>query len=198
MIRGFTLIETMVVVVIFFVMVGALVTFERDTLQQNSFYQNRLLADQDARQGLRRMVAELRTAVASDGGAYPIAAAARDSLTFFSDVDKNGTHDQVRYFLDGATLRRGVIKPAGTPAVYDPTTESVDILASGFADANQIIFSYFDQNYAGTSTPLSFPVDLSAIRLIKIAFKLDADTARPPGPATYSTQVVIRSLKTNQ
>ncbi len=195
--RGFTLTEVVVVVTVIGILVGALGAFESNIFKQNTLIQNGLLADQDARQTMRAFIALLRAAAPADTGAYAIAEASSQSFTFFSDVDKDGTHEQVRYFLSGNTLQRGLLKPTGSPLAYNPAAEATSTVVNGLTDSAQIIFTYYDKNYAGTTTPLTLPVNIPSIRLVKLSLKIDADPNQPPGPTTYVTQVMIRSLKDN-
>src|SRR3989344_1082413 len=95
---GFTLVEILVTVAILALLLGVLIVFETDIFQQNSILQNSLLANQDARQALRRLTAELRSAGPSAGGAYALAQATPTTITFFSDADGDGAADQLRYF----------------------------------------------------------------------------------------------------
>lgn len=186
--RGFSLIEIILALTIFSLLLITLVSFEAGIFRQNVFYQGSLATNQSVRLALKQMVAALRAAGPSDGGAYPIAAASARAITFYSDLDKNGSRERVRYFLDGTELKRGVIESGGMPPVYNPAAEQYRVLVSNLSDPNQLIFTYYDRNYTGTSTALSYPVYLPAIRLVKISLKLNL---------TYSTRVMIRSLKDN-
>ena len=56
------------------------------------------------------------------------------------------------------------------------------------------IFQYYGGSYAGTTSPLAFPVAIPAIRHVKITLTVPA----PSGAATtsvYSSNVTIRTLK---
>lgn len=195
--RGFTLVEVLVVVGIVVLITGALTSFERTIFTQNSLLQNNLLADQDARTALRSFVAELREAAPSDAGAYAIASAASTSITFYADVKGDGLHDRIRYFVATSTLWRGFLKPTGSPLVYNNANETVTTLARGLTSSSPTIFSYYNDNYAGTSTPLAFPVDVAAVRLVQLTLSIDNDPNQPPGPSIYTTEVSVRSLKDN-
>jgi prepilin-type N-terminal cleavage/methylation domain-containing protein len=183
--HGFTLVEMLVAIGIFILIVGALFSLGRFIFRQNVILQTGLLAGQDARQTLGRLAVELRAATTADTGAFAIAQAATSSLIFFSDIDGDGFHDRVRYFTSGATLKRGIIKPTGSPLSYNPASEILTTAVNRLANPNQTIFNYYDKNYAGTSTPMTAPIDFPAIRLVKATV------------GVYTTQVVIRSLKDN-
>ncbi len=183
--RGFTLVEILVTVGIFVLLIGAVTGFQKFVFSQNRLTQNDLLINQDARAALRALTAELRSARPGVTGAYPIAEAASSTLTFFSDVTGDGLPDQLRYFVAGGELRRGLSPAAGAPAGYATTSETVSVMARDLPPTAPAIFTYYDRNYAGTSTPLTAPVNIAAIRLIKATIN------------SYTTQVVPRSLKDN-
>jgi type II secretory pathway component PulJ len=195
--RGFSLLEIILAFTIFSLLLIVLVSFEVSIFRQDAFYQGSLAANQSVRSALRQMTAELRAAGFSDGGAYPIAAASSTGLTFYSDLDKDSLREQVRYFLEGDELKRGVTESSGVPPVYNLAGEKLNLLVPDLTDSNQIIFSYFDKNYAGTSTPLSFPVYLPAVRLVKISLKVQTGPVQSPVFTTYATKIMIRSLKDN-
>lgn len=194
--RGFSLVEILITLGIFSLIILALINFQINVFSQNTLISNSLNADSEMRSALKKIVAELRGAAQSDIGTYQIAAATKNSLTFFSDVDGDGHREQIRYFLNGSSLARGLIKPTGNPLAYVAGSETLTTLVHFIANPNQDIFAYYDQNYAGTSTlPLSEPINIPLLRLIKITLTVEADPLRPPAPLTLGSQVSIRSLK---
>lgn len=99
---GFTLIETIVTVAIFIFALGAVATFiimgyrgQAYTLEQSS-------AINEARRGIETMVKELREARIGDDGSYSIAKAEDYEIIFYSDIDKDGATERVRYFIYGS------------------------------------------------------------------------------------------------
>ncbi len=194
---GFSLVEIVVVVAILGLIGLALATFQVDIWRQNSFLSNSIQAEQDARMALKRLVAELRQAAPSDTGAFAIALADKDKLTFYSDIDGDGNHERLRYFLATSTLKRGVLKPTGSPLGYVDANEQLGNAVVNLVNANNLIFNYYDKNYAGTSTPLVLPINLPNVRLVKILLSIEADPNRAPITTTYENQVSIRSLKDN-
>lgn len=192
--RGFTLIETLVVIGITVLLTLIFTRFQVDVFSLNSFMQNSLTAESQARTVLKKMVREVREATSSSGGAYPIASVGRSSLTFFSDVDFNGQPDQIRYFVNGSTLKKGVIKPTGTPSVYTVASEVVTSEVINLVSTSTDVFQYFNNS---TSAPMSFPINISSIRAIRFDFTIDADPNRTPTPMNFSSQVSIRNLKDN-
>jgi hypothetical protein len=173
------------------------VQFQINVVRWNAIAGESIQSTQSAQSIVRTMVKELRGAKPGSNGSYPIAVASSSSLTFYSDIDADGFQEQVRYFVDGTTLRKGVVRPSGSPLSYGGGEElftiSTDIVDSPSTD----LFEYFDSTYAGTTTPLAQPVNVTEVRLVKITFVIDADPNRDPAPATYSSQVMLRNLKDN-
>jgi len=191
---GFTLIETLFGISIFVLIVGALTLFSRNVWTYNSFISSGLINTDNNRQILKTMVSEIRTASGADTGAYVISQATSSSLVFYSNIDNDILKEKVRYFITGTTLQRGVIKPTGSPLTYNPANEKISILTP---NVTNIAFSYYDKNYDGFTSPLSFPINISSVRLVKITITVDKDPNNPPAPTTFSTQVSIRNLKDN-
>jgi hypothetical protein len=193
--QGFTIIEIFVAIFIFTLIGIALVRFQIDIFSLNKYTGSNLVAQESARQILKNFTVEVRSMSPSNAGSYYIDQAATSSLTFYSNIDSDSDVEKIRYFLSGTTFYKGVINPTG--ATYNPTDEKIIKLANGIANATTSIFNYYDTNYDGTSPPLSQPVNISSIRLIKINLIIDEDILKSPGPLYMTTQVSIRNLKDN-
>jgi hypothetical protein len=194
---GVTLIELLVVVVILFVISFAFGKFQKDIFASNDEYTHRLYAEQEARTSLKNLIAELRSAEQSNTGDYPIILASSSAITFFSDIDGDGLQERIRYYLDGTTLHKAVLKPTGSPYSYIESNETNSYEINNVVTPGGQIFSYYDRNYTGTSSALSFPVNISSIRLVKVNITIDANPTRSPEPITFESQVTIRNLKDN-
>jgi type II secretory pathway pseudopilin PulG len=198
--KGITVVEIVVAVGIV-----SMIAVVASTFQQNVFVYNRnvsgsLTTAQDARAIVRTITTELRSTAPSSNGAYPIVQAATSSITFFSDIDGNGTVEQIRYFASSTKLYRGVVVPTGSPLVYNSATEKLNLLSANLRNtASTSIFSYFAGTYNGTASTseLAQPVSITAVRLVKISLILDVDQNSLPISRTYTTQVTLRNLKDN-
>ena len=194
--KGFSVIEILIVLGIMALILWVLANFQADVFTQNNFISNSLNADSDMRSAIKKMVAEIRAAAQSDTGAYQIASTTKNNLIVYSDLDASGLRSQIRYFLTGSTtLMRGVIKPTGSPLTYVAANEKLSTLVTNIANTNQEIFYYYDEGYTGSEAPLTYPINISSVRLIKIVLTVDAAPNKPPGPITMESQVEIRSLK---
>jgi prepilin-type N-terminal cleavage/methylation domain-containing protein len=196
--KGFTLAEIVIVVGIIGLVMVAVGTFQSKIFTNKSFVEGSLSAAQDARSILRTMAKELRSVGQGDNGAYAVAQAATNTITFFSDADGDGAREQIRYYLSGKKIMRGVIVPTGTPLAYSTSSEKFSTLLSNVVNASSTnIFDYYGTNYTGTTSALTYPITTTAVRLVKINIVLDADANRSPIPRTYTTQVALRNLKDN-
>jgi prepilin-type N-terminal cleavage/methylation domain-containing protein len=194
--RGVTLVELLVVIFIMSLIGTAGFMLQNDVFKFNRIIFGQLDAQGDARQTLRKFTSDLRTAVPSSTGTYPIAQAATSSITFYANIDNDAYVERVRYFLATTTLKRGVIKPSGSPLTYNSASETVTDLVQGIANGTTSIFTYYDENYDGSTTtpPLSLPVATQLIRLVKIEMVVDQNPNQPPAPETFTTQVTLRNI----
>lgn len=197
-INGFTLTEILISLGIFVFIAVALAGFGGDIFFLNNSIQSNLSVQIDARRVLKIIVSELRGASPSSLGAYPITEAGTSSITFFSNVDDDILKERVRYFLQNGILFRGIIKPTGTPLVYNMQEEEINPIIRDVVNASTTpLFEYFDTFYTGTSSPLSQPVSILPIRLVRITILLDHDINREPPPMTITTMGTLRNLKDN-
>ena len=192
---AFTIVELMFAIAIGLLIVFAMIRFGRDTFFISSVLNADLGSELEVRSALQSMGPELRSAAPSNTGSYPIAVAATSSVTFFSDTVGDGLRRQIRYFLAGTTLKRGVVTPTGTPLAYtgsEVVTELVHNVANGTSTP---VFDYFDSSDSGTSTPLAMPVSVAAIRLVRVTVL--TSRARSLSPLSFTTSVMLRNLKDN-
>ncbi|MFA6078822.1 MAG: prepilin-type N-terminal cleavage/methylation domain-containing protein [Candidatus Omnitrophota bacterium] len=196
--RGMTLVEVLIAVAIFAVVMIAIGTFEVNIFSYNSSISGSFNTAQNAQTILKTILKELREMAPGANGSYPIVTAGTTTLSFFSDPDNDGVTEQITYSLSNNTLYRSIIQPSGSPLAYNPASQTVSSLVADVRnDASLPVFQYFDANYNGTSSPLTLPASLTAIRLIKISLSLDADPNRLPLPVIYTVQANLRNIKNN-
>jgi hypothetical protein len=194
---GFSIVEFLVGIFILVLIAVAVSTFQKDIFFFNTFFSSSITTQEEARRTLKTMSAEIRSASLSSIGAYPISQAGVSSFIFYSDIDDDLLKERIRYFLDGTILKKGIIKPSGSPLTYNPANETFSELVHDVSSGATSVFSYYDENYDGTTQPLTEPINIPDVRLIKITIIIDRDPTRPPGPATLTTQVFLRNLKDN-
>jgi prepilin-type N-terminal cleavage/methylation domain-containing protein len=193
---GLSLVEVLVALAILAFISIAVGAFAGNVFSLNTTIQNGLSVQQDARQVVKQIAAELREASISSTGAYPIEVASTSEIIFYDDIDNDGLKEKVRYYLSGLILKKDVVKPSGNPLSYSGGTTTSNII-NDVRNSTTSIFLYYDKNYDGTTAPLSFPVDLLQIRLVKVSLSVDRDPYRSPVPVFITTQVTLRNLKDN-
>ena len=195
--KGFSLIEILVVMFLLGLIGTAIATFSNDIFSLSRILNRDLSSQQEVRIALKQISAELRSSSLSSTGSYAIAEASSTSLTFYSDIDDDGSKERLRYFLQNSVLKRGVLKPSGNPLSYNPASETVSDLVRGVYATSSPIFSYYNSQYDGAISPLTQPVTTTVVRLIKVAVTVDGDLAEPPAPFTLTTQISLRNMKDN-
>lgn len=195
--NGFSLTEIIVAVAIAGGLFIVVLRFGQDIFSINSTAGANLNAQTDGRRVLKTMVRELRSTSPSSLGAYPISFVSTSSITFFSNIDSDNNKEQIRYFLQGTDFKKGVTKPTGTPLTYNLANEVVSVMMRDIKATSTPIFDYYDQNYSGTSTPLTFPVSIPSIRHIRITVPIEKDVNKLPGLIIVVSQVTLRNLKDN-
>lgn len=189
--KGTTLMEIVVTVAVVGVVAASIATFQADTFKLGGTVENSLIAADQARKLMRPMADEIRAMRISDAGAYPLELVDTNEVVFFSDIDGDDNAERVRYFVDSGVLMKGVIEPSGNPAVYtgeETIYELVDSIVS------ETTFYYYDSTYDGASDPMSYPIDPSDVRLIKVEFTIESDPNRAPIPLTVTTQIALRNI----
>lgn len=193
-----TLVETIIALALFAVVMVAVSAFQVSIFNNQKVISGSLQTAQDAQIILKTMLTELRSAAPSMNGAYPIASAGTSSIMFYSDTNGDGQTEQIGYKLSSTTIYRTFIPPTGTPPVYLLSNQSTTTLMNNVRNSSStVMFQYYDQNYTGTSTPMTLPVNISLIRLIQISLTLDVNPNLSPIPRTYTVQANLRNLKTN-
>lgn len=192
--RGFTLIEILVAMAITSFCVVFVTYFTINVAGFGNDLSSRLESEFELQLTLRAMISEIRSMGPGGNGAYPIAIATASTFAFYSDIEGDGTFEQIRYFLDGTTLKKGVTQPTATEPVLYPSadevvSESVHYLVPG------ILFTYYSEGLPGDVPPLTSPLDVVDIRMIQISGTVDRDSTQPPLPTTLSTMVTVRNLR---
>lgn len=196
--QGMTLVEVLLTLSIFIIIVVAVGTFQVNVFSYHKAVYGSLQTSQDAQIILKTILREVRSMSPGATGQYPISVAATNTLTFFSDLDGNNVQDQITYSLIGNTIYRARIVPSGSPATYLAANQGTTTLVTNIRNSSSTpVFEYYDDTFTGTSTPLSQPVTVTAVKLIKVNLTLDVDPNRSPLPIMYSADVNLRNLKTN-
>ncbi len=141
---------------------------------------------------------DVRSAGPSSNGSYPIESASTSSLVFYSDVDQDGIMEKVRYVFATSTIKRGLIEPTGNPLTYVSSSEALtNIIENVIVSTSTNLFDYFDSTFTGSGAALSFPIDVSKIKVVKISVYVDTNPGKTPKPTLFSDTITIRNLRSN-
>ena len=165
--KGFTLMETLLVIFIISSLLGLITLLIINLANFNVFFIFNIGGSREADLTLNNMIKELRSMNQSNKGGYPIEEALQNSITFYSDIDGDGIMERIRYFYEDGKLKRGITKFEN--GEYNLSKEKIWTMVS---NVSKLEFSYYDANFTGKEEPLSFPVDISKIRVIKVNLKL--------------------------
>ncbi len=197
--RGFTLIETIVVIVIFTLAIGAVFSLIVMAYRVQGYTWQQSQAIEEARKGIEIMVKEIREARTGEDGSYTIDKTEDKEFGFYSDIDRDLDIEKVRYFiegdpdsLEGALFKKGVINPVGIPATYPTSSEVVTTLAKYLRNAPPI-FRYFDEN----GNELPSPARRKDSTLMQVYLIINVDKDRSPQNFELKSEVQIRNLKRN-
>ena len=196
---GFTLVELLVSIFIISLLTVTINIFARDVFYDSTTLSDSMSAQFDARHVVNIMANSLRETAPSSLGSYPLVLTNDNALTFYSDLNNDGLEEQVRYFVNGTSLQQGIVTPTGNPLSYNQANEKISTLISGVVSSStQPIFQYFPSTYAGTSSPLSQPVDVSNISFVRITVIIDKNPNHSPSQVVVTSGVSLRNLKLNQ
>jgi len=201
--QGFTLIEVMLSIGVFMLIGVAMYSFQKNIFSYSRLFSANLNAQQQIQKTFRDFEKEVRTMSPSAGGAYPIVTASSTEFTFFSDFDKDGVKERVRYFYatSSKSIKRGVIEPTGTNYVTGNEVVAERIRGILITATTTSLFTYYNANYdgVGTTSALTQPVSIPSVRLVKFLVAIAPEGQSPVASSTlwFTTQVSMRNLKDN-
>ncbi len=115
--RSFTLIETIIAIAVFALISAGITGFIVIGYRTFGFSWQQSVAIDEARKGIEAMVKEIREAKVGEDGSYAISLAEDKEFIFFSDINKDGQTERVRYFLgtigSGSQTKQCVVFSAG-------------------------------------------------------------------------------------
>lgn len=192
--RGVSLLEVIVAMGIFLLISGSVVTLYLVSSRSKDIIFEQLLTQNQGRKVVQDFVNEIRSATYSAIGAYPLAKASSTEIIFYTNQGSSSTR-RMRYFLSGINLKRGIINPTGNPPDYPTSTEQINIVAESVTPSTT--FYYYDQNYTSSQSALTQPVDVTAVRVVKIRFQLERNPNLSPTALNMQAQASLRNLKSN-
>ncbi|MDR3570947.1 MAG: type II secretion system protein [Candidatus Pacebacteria bacterium] len=199
--KGFTLVETMVTIVVFSIVMLASAALLRIIFMNSTTSPNALNAVDQAQSAGAMFVNQVRDAAYGNDGSYPLGEASTTEVIFYSPygTGSSTTVDRIRYFVANSTLYEGITVPSGSPASYNLANEKISTLVQHVGGVGtSTIFFYYNGIYAGTSTPLSQPVNINQVTYINLKMSVALlEQRNSTASSVISTAAAIRNLKTN-
>jgi prepilin-type N-terminal cleavage/methylation domain-containing protein len=197
--RGITLIELLVALTIGTVLIVAVTDTLRMVLVLTTQKPLSLQAIDQARTTASTFSNELRNATIGSDGSYPLAEASSTEIIFFTPY-RSGTSPSVRrirYYVASSTLYKGVTTQSGTPPSYVIANEQITKLLP-LASSTTKLFTYYDESYTGSSTPLVQPVSVTNVTYVQMSLSmLRKDERNSTSTFTFTSGSSVRNLKTN-
>ena len=179
--KSFTLIESLVYIAIFTIVIIAIYQFAISFYNSNTFLLQQTRAISEGRTILSEMSREIKEMVNSENGDYPISNANVNNVIFYSDIDKDNNIEEIRWFLQGNILSKGIIETPGGNEIVTAHSENI---------RNNQIFTYY--NSSNQLVPdLNILTDIS---LIEINLQVNVNPFAAPGDFTLKTIVKPRNL----
>lgn len=192
--KGLTLIEVLIAMAMMGGVAFLITQLSGDLTDYSLRFNRGLFTQQQIQQTLQIIVPEIRSASQSSNGTYPIIQATTSTFKFYSDLDKNGTFEEVRYFLQSGVFKKGVIKPSGNPPTYPTSSEVIYELVHNMATST--IFSYYDNTATSTlSAPLPSPIDVLKIRTVEINLIANQGVTSTASMTGVDNRATIRNLR---
>lgn len=167
-----------------------------------TFYVNRYTIEQGLNNTeLQRAIGEfsltLREARQSDNGSYLLKEGDDFELTFYANIDDDPQIEKVHYFLENSYLKKGVSEASGFPKEYPEEDQTVATVARGIINTSeQPLFEYYNSVYPEdmTENPLSTPVAVEDVSLIKLDMRANIDPNHVPDSMRMETFVKPRNI----
>lgn len=195
-IRGFTLVEVIVVISISTVLMLA-ITLSITSIYRNNAYALAQTQEVDtARRGVQTWTKDARELDFGANGAYPIVIAEPHRFVFYADIDPDAVTEYLDYQLSSTTLFRRVSKASGFPSTYDLSTSTVFTLSEYVQNEINGIptFQYYDAAGNLITNPQAMITD---IRYITINIIVNIDPIRSPGEFMLQGSAAPRNIKDN-
>ncbi len=190
--RGVTLVETIMVILIFGIVSVALSMWVVNFYQTYYFTFNQTKTVMEAERAIKIMIREIREATTAQDGAYILATTTDTVFSFYCDVDRDEEIELISYYAEDHKFIRSVVEPTNNfPPEYTntPTTRviSIDVVNA------PSIFKYYDSDGNELETT---PVRRKDTKLMEVMILINTSPDRLNNYQLKSS-VQIRNLKDN-
>lgn len=196
---GFTFVEVILASFILLLIVGVAALFWWYTKSNFDFSLTHYRLINDATTAVNQITNELRETRIGADGAYPLADAQDNAITFYADVDNDNVVEKIHYFLNGQNLVKGVTDPIGNPPTYSGATEQQTYIAENVATSSSPLFLYYNGDWPGdmVNNPLILTNRQSNTRFVTCQLLIAIKNASGLKYFTASASAELRNLKDN-
>lgn len=196
--EGFTLIETLMAVVIFTVLTAAIsllfVTLYRNQKEEIAMIERQSIANR----ALETMSNEIRRINRAENGSYALIVTEPQKLAFYADVDGDHETEKVIYALEGTDLTRTVTESrVSLTAPYDYSASPVKkVMAPGIYNGAEPVFTYYGENYDGSEAALSGVFRLIDVKVVGVTLLINTpERVVVKSPLKLEVKAQMRNLK---
>jgi len=192
---GLSLIEMLITLTIFSLIMVTVSSSVLYFYRTNSNALEQSFALSSARKGVELLVRDIREASYSDDGAFPIVSIGVNSMTFYSDTDRDANIERMRYFLEGTTLKKGTLEASGNPPKYNDIDEVIITVSEDVRNGEDgvDVFNYFDN----TNKEIKNFNNVTDVAFVSVNLIVNINPTRLPREFTLRSSATIRNLKTN-
>lgn len=161
--EAFTLVETVLAITLLAFITFNLALIIVNFSNLNLYFSRSLSLDNQVNLLLQTIDKELKSAIQSSNGSYPLYIATSNEFAFYANIDNDSLIERVRYFKASSSLQKGIIKPIATDSglyIYPSSSETINVLLDQLASGTEPLFQYYDYNFQLTN-------QITSIRLIK-------------------------------
>lgn len=194
--RGLSLIEAIIVIALFTVLMIAMMSAVATFYRSNAYTIQQAYEVNNGRRAVELLVRDLREMTFGDDGTFPLVTMATDTISFYSDIDRDDSVEFVRYELIGTTLYKYVYNATGTPPTYSTTTpDETHVISEYVLNTSQAssTFVYYDE----LGDPATATTTITDIRYIEVVAIINIDPNRNPGEFMLKSAAALRNLKSN-
>jgi Tfp pilus assembly protein PilE len=192
--RGFTFVETIVVLALFTIMMLVIMESVTSFYRLNGYTIAQTYQVDHARRGVEQLVRDLREMTFADDGTFPLAIMEDTEVGFFSDIDRDNSVEYISYILATTTLTKYVYNATGTPTSYNLGTPDQTFIISEYVQndiQNVPIFVYYGEE----GLPATATTTVTDIRYVQVSVIVNIDPVRDPGEFMLRSSASLRNLE---
>jgi prepilin-type N-terminal cleavage/methylation domain-containing protein len=193
--KAFTLHEMIVAISIIVILSGVTYYFFSNGQKLFALQNYQVIAENQALNASTIIQRELKEARSPGMGLPAIEQAESHSIIFYADITDEGANnklEKVEYLYDQGEIRRGLAYWNSDNQSYDPLSQT-RVICQYMVNSGNPVFTYYDANYTGSEPPLFEPINLGAVRMIKIHLEIDPNPNRPPEAYSHDLTIQLRN-----